>query len=227
MQKWKTNIQKKLEGHFYFKKQTNEIHQTNREVECRRSRHGWGQLCCVSSLCYKFILVWLPGATELFMKSLKWRDPKEIGTWKQGHPSTRRRDSSCLGCSTSAWPQHQGRYQRKPGTGCPFFPSAELILKESSNSARGHLSQNLSSDTGLRHRYRNGHWTASLYVLQGRYWCLWGWFIVWPLQPSLRGMTQLVYLVLGSLLGVSDELKVMGGMQERKAGEGEGSKESA
>ena len=40
-------------------------------------------------------------------------------------------------------------------------------------------------------------------------------------------MTQLFYLVLGSLLGVSGELKVMGGMQERKVGEGEGSKESA
>jgi len=40
-------------------------------------------------------------------------------------------------------------------------------------------------------------------------------------------MTQLVYLVLGSLLGVSGELKVMGGIHQRKVGEGEGSKESA
>ena len=42
------------------------------------------------------------------MKSSKWRNPKEIGTWQQGHPSTRRRDCSCLRCSPSAWPQHQG-----------------------------------------------------------------------------------------------------------------------
>lgn len=99
---------KKLEGAFYFKKQTNEIHQTNREAECRRNHCGWGQLGYVSSLCYKLILIWLLGAIELFIKSSEWRNPKEIGTWQQGHPSTRRRDYTCLGGSPSAWPSTRG-----------------------------------------------------------------------------------------------------------------------
>lgn len=175
----------------------NEIHQTNREAECRRNHYGWGQLCYVSSLCYKLILIWLLGALELFMKSSEWRSPKELGTWQQGHPSTRRRDYTCPGVSPSVWPAPGERHQRKSAAGCPFLLSAQLILKGSSHSARGHLSQKLGSDTELRHRYRNGHWTASLYVLHGRYWCPWAWLIVWPLQPPLRGMTQLVYLVLG------------------------------
>lgn len=34
--------------------------------------------------------------------------------------------------------------------------------------------------------------------------------MVWPLQPSLRPVNPTGYLVLSSLLGVSDELKVMG-----------------
>lgn len=99
------------------------------------------------------VLVWLPGAIGLLIKPSKWRNPREIGTWQQGHPPTRRRDCTCLRCSASPWPRYQRReYQRTLEAACPFLLSGRPIFKESSNSARGHLSQKLSSSAELRNK---------------------------------------------------------------------------
>lgn len=131
------------------------MHKTNRGAEWRRRRNHYrkemsAMLCVIILILiisYKLLLVQLLGATGLFVRPLKWRGAEGMGAHGSravllagGEPTPAR----------GALPEHDHRAsgentRREQRRSASSLLSEQLILRESSNSARGHLSQNLNS----------------------------------------------------------------------------------